>query len=74
MCDLHPQVTSNTASPVPFAAKLQSLKYHARLFLWTVEILFAAILASLAIIVFGERNLFSSQLIYQTEPIVAIGT
>ena len=74
MCDLHPQVASDTASHAPLAVKLQFLERHARLYLRVVETLFVAILASLAIIVFGERNLFSSQLIYQTEPFVAIGT
>ncbi|KAJ8113590.1 hypothetical protein OPT61_g4312 [Boeremia exigua] len=44
-----------------------------RAFLGVVEVFFLAILASLAIVVIGELNLFSAEVIYQTEPFVTIG-
>jgi hypothetical protein len=72
--DPHSQVTSNTASHVLSAVNLKGIDSLGRKFLWVVEVLFLATLASLAIVIVGERNLFSSQLSYQTEPFVAIGT
>jgi hypothetical protein len=43
-----------------------------RFFLSTVEIpMFGA--AVLAILIIGEQNFFSSQVLYQTEPIASIG-
>lgn len=52
--------------------KMQRVNALVRLFLSVVEIpVFGA--AVLAILIMGERNFFSSQVGYQTEPIAAIG-
>lgn len=54
-------------------AHMNRLEKYTKMFVKEVSLPFF-IAALLAIIIIGERNLFSSQLRYQTEPIASIGT
>lgn len=78
LASLEPNVWSSIANHVCYRTngatveKMSSVNTVVRLFLSTLEIpIFSA--AVLAILIFGERNFFSRQVEYQTEPINSIG-
>lgn len=67
--ELHEQIEGTNGATIENMTRVNNL---VRLFLKAVEVpVFGAIV--LLLIIFGERNFFSSQVNYQTEPIASIG-